>query len=111
MTTTPLFDPAFEQDAALRALTFQGYDYDDIRDRWRLLRQIDCILSITIAGDWWTIQRLVARLRKMFPDVGFPENSVQAQLRNLRKVGYVVERRHVARGLFEYRVSKAVANG
>ncbi|HTV07772.1 MAG TPA: hypothetical protein VMD97_01850 [Candidatus Aquilonibacter sp.] len=90
---------------------FDGPEYVEPRDRTRLATQIDCIREHALDGKWRTIQKLTAELRKAHPRVGFPENSVQAQLRNLRKLGYRVERRHVAKGLFEYRLLEPVNPG
>lgn len=98
MSTASLFT------AVSGAPVFSGADYDPSRDEARLTKQIDCIVAGTADQAWRTIQKLTAELRKAHPSVGFPENSVQAQLRNLRKIGYTVERRHIACGLFEYRV-------
>jgi hypothetical protein len=89
MQTSNLFD----QQAA--AVPFAGADYLESRDRERLTTQVGCICEVAIDGKWRTIQRLTEELRKRFPRVGFPENSVQAQLRNLRKIGYRVEKRNV----------------
>lgn len=111
MTTANLFAPQDVQPSPFASMPLSGAGFDETRDRVRLIRQIDCIVAVVIAGDWWTIQKLVAVLRRRYSDVGFPENSVQAQLRNLRKEGYDVERRHIANGLFEYRVAELVNPG
>ena len=87
------------------SVPFRGAGYDDRRDRARLTRQVDCIAAVTVGGEWWTIAKLTTACRKRYPAVGFPECSVSAQIRNLKKVGYGVERRNVAAGLFEYRVT------
>jgi hypothetical protein len=85
--------------------TFHGADYKPARDQARLDRQIDRVLSVCKDGNWRTIQNLTRELNARFSGEQFPENSVQAQLRNLRKIGYTVERRHVSSGLNEYRVT------
>jgi hypothetical protein len=92
--------------ASRRPIPFAGADYSPERDRARLTKQIHCILDVASDGAWRTVQRLTADCRKRFPAVGFPENSVQAQLRNLRKLGYTVDRRNVAESgvLYEYRL-------
>ena len=83
---------------------FSGAAYEPARDGARLTKQLDCIIAQTADKAWRTIERLTIELRRKYPHVEFPENSVSAQLRNLRKIGYTLERQHVAHGLFEYRV-------
>jgi hypothetical protein len=85
---------------------FAGAEFDEQRDRQCLTKQLDCILDVVKDQKWRTLQKLTADLRRRFPIVNFPECSVQAQLRNLRKIGYTVDRRNVLdKGcLFEYRV-------
>lgn len=90
---------------SLLSVPLAGADYVEERDRTRILTQLERILVIVLNGEFWTIEKLVAALRKRFPGVRFPENSVQAQLRNLRKVGYTVERETIGRGLSQYRVT------
>ena len=94
-------------------IPFAGAVYVEAVDRERLTRQIDCIKQVAIDGGWMTVQSLTAKLRRAYPSIGFPENSVQAQLRNLRKVGYQVDRRNVATSgcLHEYRVLPPVNPG
>jgi hypothetical protein len=84
---------------------FAGADYDPIRDRARLRTQLQRVWSLAIDGEWRTVQRLTGELRRVFTGLNFPENSVQAQLRNLRKAGFSVETRRAAIGLYEYRVT------
>lgn len=83
---------------------FRGADYKPERDQVRLTTQMDKVLAVCKDGEWRTIPNLAKELNARFSGAHFPENSVQAQLRNLRKVGQVVERRHVRDGLYEYRV-------
>lgn len=108
MSTTSLFAPP---SPAPQPAPFAGPVYEESRDRARLARQIDCIRDHALDGEWRTVQKLTAELRKRHPFVGFPENSVQAQLRNLRKLGYRVERRHVSGGIFQYRLLGPVNPG
>jgi len=89
-----------------KPVPFAGADFDPKRDRARLTRQIDCICYVAVNGgrQWWTVQDLAKACSQRFPWLRFPETSVQAQLRNLRKVGYTVERRNIAKVgvLYEY---------
>jgi len=88
---------------------FTGSDYDKGRDQSRLQTQLECIESVVIDGQWRDITQLTAILRSIYPHVQFPENSVQAQLRNLRKTKqYIVEKRNVSEkgACWQYRVRK-----
>jgi len=80
---------------------FDGADYQPTLDQQRLTGQLDTIRSIMLDQRWHTVDDIVAKTR-------FPANSVQAQLRNLRKPrfgGYQVEKRRVTdTGLYEYRL-------
>lgn len=70
------------------------FDYD------RLNAQQKDVFDVVRDGGWRTLAD-IARL------AGHPEASVSAQLRDFRKEKFGrldVERRHVARGLYEYRV-------
>lgn len=75
---------------------FSGADYDAERDAARLTRQVDRIRDVSLRSGWTTVQKIAIACRKQWPDAHFPENSVQAQLRNLKKLGYRLERRNVA---------------
>jgi hypothetical protein len=90
---------------------FSGAAYEPDIDRERLTRQIDCIATVAMAGDWWTVAKLTTVCRKRYPSIGFPECSVSAQIRNLKKIGYGVERRGLGGGLFEYKVTPSVNPG
>lgn len=88
-------------DALERAPRFNGADIDDARDTSRLSGQLRAILDLMADGQWHTLAGIAAV-------TGAPEASVSAQLRNARKPrfgGYVVERRHVSNGLYQYRVA------
>ena len=83
---------------------FDGADYQPTLDEQRLTGQLDTIRSIMLDQRWHTVDDIVAKTR-------FPANSVQAQLRNLRKPrfgGYQVEKRRVTdTGLYEYRLGQS----
>jgi hypothetical protein len=53
-----------------------------------------------LCGDWKS-------LRQLESETGDPQSSISAQLRHLRKErfgSYLVEKRYVGNGLFEYRI-------
>lgn len=84
--------------------TREGVDIVTRRDSPRLQNQMVAIKSILIRGGWHTLQEL----EKM---TGFPQASISAQLRHLRKKrfgGHIIDRRHLGGGLYEYRLR---ANG
>lgn len=79
---------------------FNGPEYQPERDHERLTGQMADIYALMQDGRWRTLQSIAA-------NTGHPEASVSAQLRHLRKPrfgSHVIERRHIARGLFEYRI-------
>lgn len=91
---------------------FGGETFVEELDGGRLRSQLERVLrfmtwshetSDSQRGWWWT-------LREIADELGYPEASISARLRDLRKQGYPVERRRVAgqRGLWEYRVGEQV---
>lgn len=78
-----------------------GPAYDENIDGERLRKQHERIRQLMIDGQWRTLGEISQFL-------GYPESSVSAQLRHLRKEkfgGHAVEkRRRGATGLWEYRV-------
>lgn len=89
---------------------FSGATYREDRDESRLRNQLERIRDLMLDGVW----RTVAEIHDV---TGFPEASISAQLRNLRKPklgGYRVERRWRGgdvRQLSEYRVCAPVKTG
>lgn len=83
------------------ALRFNGPEYKPVRDEQRLSSQFWTILDLMSDGCWRT-------LKEIAEITGYPEASVSAQLRHARKSrfgSHSVEREHVTRGLFRYRVT------
>lgn len=81
-------------------MRFNGPAYDHARDSARLGSQLLRVKHAMRDGRWRSLSH-IAEL------TGDPEASISAQLRHLRKPrfgGHTVERRHVAGGLFEYRL-------
>jgi hypothetical protein len=77
-----------------------GETFDRKRDGARLNAQAQAVFSYMQHGDWRTLADIAAA-------TGHPEASVSARLRDLRKPtlgGFTVERRYIARGLYQYRV-------
>lgn len=77
---------------------FDGATFDRKRDESRLRCQLDAVRRAMLSGGWWTLARL--------SDVAQgSEASVSARLRDLRKPkfgAYVIERRYVTNGVWEY---------
>lgn len=86
---------------------FDGADYTPSEDYKRLNSQLKDIYKFMSDGEWRTVEKIVQ-------GTNYPANSVQAQLRNLRKErfgAYLVERRRVTTsGLYEYRVGEKGAS-
>lgn len=81
-------------------MTFDGETFDEARDGARLNRQAQAVFDVMGDGHWRTLATLATLTNE-------PEASVSARLRDLRKEkfgSYVVERRYVENGLWEYRV-------
>lgn len=79
---------------------FNGPEYDAKRDGDRLWVQHRRIFALMRDGIWRTLQEIADH-------TGDPTPSVSAQLRHLRKKrfgAHTVERQHVGRGLYEYRL-------
>jgi hypothetical protein len=81
-------------------LWFDGDDYNHERDSERLTGQLLRIFEVVKDSKWRTLKE-IAML------TGDPEASISAQLRHLRKPrfgSYEVEKQHIDRGLYKYRV-------
>ena len=83
---------------------FSGADYRAPRDQARLSTQLERVKDAMIDGQWRSLAQ-IAELAQA------PQTSVSAQLRNLRKLefgSWLVDRRHIDRGLYEYRLRAQV---
>ena len=81
---------------------FDGITINDERDNGRLHVQLTEVRRITGNEQWWTLAQLARA-------TGFPEASVSARLRDLRKAkfgSFNVERKYVERGIWAYRVTR-----
>lgn len=81
---------------------FSGDTYDPQLDRTRLLSQLRKVATLMSDGKWRTLGGIENLL-------GYPQASISARLRDLRKIRFgehTVERRRVpeGKGLHEYRV-------
>lgn len=79
-------------------MQFHGSDYDKTRDVKRLTVQIEVIFNL-MADEKFRTLRDIALL------TDYPEASISAQLRNMRKESFgshTVKKRHVKNGLYEY---------
>ncbi len=89
-------------------MSFGGATYEPEHDGERLGKQLAAVKHLMIDGEWRTLGEISA-------EVGSPQASVSARLRDLRKEKFgqfVVTRRargDRGRGLFEYRVATEVA--
>lgn len=95
MTLQSNFD--FRQDVQH---DFDGATYEPKRDKVRLNRQLDKVRELMRGGYWSTLEYLAEK-------TGFPEASISARIRDLRKPrfgGYTVERKSLGNGLFAYRI-------
>lgn len=92
MTLRPPDKPHFDGPAE----STEGED-----NRRRLGGQLGDVYDLMRDGDWRTLQMIADR-------TGHPAASVSAQLRHLRKArfgSYKVDKTHLGRGLYSYRVS------
>ena len=79
---------------------FDGATYDHRRDGARLRAQLDDVRAYMRDYDWHTLQQIAEA-------TGHPPASVSARQRDLRKSkfgAFIIERRYVERGLYEYRM-------
>lgn len=75
----------------------KGQTIDLARDKPRLGDQLRAVFEFVKSGDWVTLRQISAA-------VGAPEASCSARLRDIRRLGFTVEREYVLRGLHRYRV-------
>ena len=77
-----------------------GETFDRARDGKRLNAQAADVFRLMQDSNWRTLAEIAAA-------TDHPEASVSARLRDLRKVGYQVQRDYVSKGLWRYRVLPA----
>lgn len=79
---------------------FDGETFDSELDKDRLSRQLDIVKEAMMDGKWHTLAEL-----KTF--TGFPEASISARLRDLRKPRFgmfTIDRKRVSKGTFAYKL-------
>ena len=82
------------------SVQFDGHTYKHLQDSLRLHRQLGKVWNVVKNGAWFT-------LREIADQIGAPEASVSARLRDLRKPKFgpnTVEREHIGQGLYRYRL-------
>jgi hypothetical protein len=87
--------------------TFRGAAYAPNLDKARLTLQIERIRGWALARDWFTLREARVDLERLYAPTIFPESSLSAQLRNLKKfpLSYRLLKRRRARGpVWEYKV-------
>lgn len=80
---------------------FDGATYDAELDYARLGNQLRAVLDVMVDGEWHTLRGLAVA-------TGYPEASISARLRDLRKRKFgrwVVERERLDGGLWRYRLT------
>ena len=71
---------------------FAGAAYVPSLDKARLSVQIERIRSYMLGVEWRTLREIKAALENVYAPAVFPESSISAQLRNLRKPGFSYRR-------------------
>ena len=84
-------------EALLEDRPFEGATFIASRDEKRLTGQLQAVHQIMSDHDWHTLADLALRCSGS-------EAGVSARLRALRKLNFTIERRHVERGLWKYRM-------
>jgi hypothetical protein len=87
---------------------FQGSNYNPVFDKSRLEKQIGRIEQLMSDFKWRTLKEMETELEQKYPDSNFPQASISAQCRNIRKEGkYDFEKRSRGarkQGLWEYKL-------
>lgn len=92
--------------------TFSGAAYTPDLDRARLTAQIERIRSYMLDAGWRSLREIKIALERIHAPAVFPESSISAQLRNLKKspYSYRLEKRRregirgPRAGIWEYRL-------
>jgi hypothetical protein len=83
---------------------FDGETYVPGRDKERLSGQLDKVRTFMLDGRWRTLEEIANAVKA-------PQASVSSRLRDLRKDrfgGFIINRRYVEKGLFQYQLQISV---
>lgn len=88
---------------------FDGKTYNEKLDGPRLKKQLDRVREYMLAifPSWKSLSEISEELAKLYPNTRFPEASISARLRDLRKPkfgNYTVKSKRRSSGLWEYLV-------
>lgn len=97
-----------ELPAPITAPSILGKTFDKKVDAERLGSQQRRVEELMSDSEWRTLHDIAVALRKLYGS-HFPEASISARLRDLRRAGYTVERERKGAnsGLWRYRAVKA----
>jgi hypothetical protein len=91
---------------------FGGETYVSSLDRARLSLQISRVRAYMLGVHWKTLGEIKLALEQLYSPTKFPEQSISARLRDLRKSPYLCRlerRRRGTGGTFEYQLLPAVS--
>jgi hypothetical protein len=90
---------------------FAGDSYVESLDRARLSRQLERVRAYMLGVHWKTLAEIKFALEQLYYPTKFPEQSISARLRDLRKPTYLCRlerRRRGTGGTFEYQLLPAI---
>jgi hypothetical protein len=98
--------------SVISAESFAGAGYDPQLDHSRLALQVERVRVFMLRVEWQTLREIKTALEDLYAPAVFPESSISAQLRNLKKPGYsyrLLKRRRAGihgpgAGIWEYRL-------
>jgi hypothetical protein len=98
---------------------FEGAAYVPSLDRARLALQVERLRKYMLGVEWRTLREIKAALEVMYAPAFFPESSISAQMRNLKKKPSfyrLIKRRRVGvhgpgAGIWEYRLLPPAESG
>jgi len=96
-----------QPDLFTRQPAFDGATFEPAKDAERLTGQLATVREYMLAANLYAIGETWYSLAEIASGTGYPEGSISARLRDLRKSkfgSYLVERRRRSPGTFEYRV-------
>jgi hypothetical protein len=87
-----------------------GDTFEPEVDGERLTSQQKRVDALMADGQWRTLPKIIADLRKLYPGTHYGEASISARLRDMRRVGWKIERvrSNPTSGLYLYRAVKVM---